>query len=63
MNILDFLQQDFHLTDSEMKSIQLVKESTEDSFTYKNDYIIKKPVKSTKKKPSFKKKLQVVLHQ
>lgn len=42
MNILYFLQQHFHLANGEIKSAQLLEKSAEESFTFKNEYIIKK---------------------
>ncbi|MBK5553349.1 MULTISPECIES: hypothetical protein [unclassified Pseudomonas] len=57
MNILDFLQQSFHLTDNGMKSAQLIEKLTEESFTYKNDYIIKKSSNAYKEELTIQKEI------
>ncbi|MHC8336653.1 hypothetical protein [Pseudomonas sp. HLT2-19-2] len=53
MNILDLLQQNFHLADGGIKSAQLLKKSTEESFIFKNEYIIKKTKEGLKYPPIF----------
>lgn len=62
MNILDLLQQNFHLADDGIKSAQLLKKTTNESFIFKNDYIIKKLAMRIKKNSPLKKKLQTQLH-
>ncbi|MGE8147390.1 hypothetical protein ACQKP7_19700 [Pseudomonas frederiksbergensis] len=57
MNVLDFLQQSFHLTDNGMKSAQLIEKLTEESFTYKNDYIIKKSINAYKEELTIQKEI------
>jgi hypothetical protein len=57
MNILDLLQQNFHLADGGIKSAQLLKKSTEESFIFKNDYIIKKTSDAYKKELTTQKEI------
>lgn len=57
MNILDLLQQNFHLADGGIKSAKLLKKSTEESFIFKNDYIIKKTSDAYKKELTTQKEI------
>jgi len=57
MNILDLLQQNFHLTDGGIKSAKLLKKSTDESFIFKNDYIIKKTSDAYKKELTTQKEI------
>lgn len=57
MNILDLLQQNFHLTDGGIKSAKLLKKSTEEYFIFKNDYIIKKTSDAYKKELTTQKEI------
>ena len=57
MNILDFLQQNFHLADAETKSAQLLKNSATESFVFKNAYIIKKTSDAYKKELTIQKEI------
>ncbi|QZP30719.1 hypothetical protein [Pseudomonas sp. DR48] len=57
MNILDLLQQNFHIADGGMKSAKLLKKSTEECFIFKNDYIIKKTSDAYKKELTTQKEI------
>jgi len=57
VNILDFLKRNFHLADNGMKSAQLIEKLTEESFTYKNDYIIKKSSNAYKEELTIQKEI------
>ncbi|SDO68980.1 hypothetical protein SAMN04489798_3590 [Pseudomonas arsenicoxydans] len=57
MNILDLLQQNFHLADGGIKSAKLLNKSTEESFIFKNDYIIKKASDAYKKELTTQKEI------
>lgn len=57
MNILDLLQQNFHLADGGIKSAKLLKKLTEESFIFKNDYIIKKTSDAYKKELTTQKEI------
>ncbi|PWE45675.1 hypothetical protein C9I50_02890 [Pseudomonas prosekii] len=57
MNVLDFLQQHFHLAEVETKSAQLLKKSAKESFVFKNAYIIKKTSDAYKKELTIQKEI------
>jgi hypothetical protein len=57
MNLLDFLQQHFHLAEVETKSAQLLKKSAKESFVFKNAYIINKTSDAYKKELTIQKEI------